>query len=89
MASNISLTGLAGNSRTRFETGNSIQKGLIGSGEMGPENAARASRMPGIDISAIAGIGADTACQETGSRVVANPRDARNAAVEQKQGRSR
>ena len=91
MASNVALTGLASDLWKRSEAGNSIRIGLIGSGEMGTDIVARASLMPGIDVSAIADIrldsatnAVDTAYQETGNWVIANSTDALNAAMERR-----
>ena len=73
MASNSSLTGVAGEYWKMPVTGNSIQNAVIGSDEMAAGGAAGASLMPGNDFSAAAEFRTDTVCWDTGDRKRQNP----------------
>lgn len=82
MASNIALTGLAGELADRARAGRPIRIGLVGSGEMGTDIVTRAGLMDGVDVAAIADIDPAAAHRavEIARRAPGHSRDAAGAA---------
>ena len=61
MPTNVSLTGLAKDLKTRADTGKPIRIGLVGCGEMGTDVVTRTAHMQGIEVAAIANLDVDAA----------------------------
>lgn len=90
MTSNVALTGLARDLKTRAKMGKPIRIGLVGCGEMGTDLLAGVAHMDGIEVAAVSSrtpsriiSASQTAYQETGHAIEVENASQMSKAIEQ------